>query len=178
MSKLKMLMSLAVSAGLAHAGFMQSISIDLSALHPGSILSGSVILQSPPTVGTTVNIPLTFSDPTSYNLAALATTLTVTNGSTVDQFRFSPIAFMNLLSSVNPALNNKTYTLTVRNAAQCAVDFPCTATGGFQANDPAAFFGYYTVTSAPFSAPEPGYAILVGGLLTALACGRRLLRAE
>ena len=180
MIKLKLIALLAISAGLSQAGVIQTISFDLSALHTGSTLSGSVILQNPLALGDSVVIPLTFSDPSDYTPTSLSTTLTVTQGVTLDQFRFSAITFTNLISAVNPALNNKVYTLTVKGAAQCVVDFPCTATGGFQANDPAAFTGTYTVTSATASTtptPEPAYGLVLGGALTALGLARRSRRA-
>jgi hypothetical protein len=159
---------LAASGGLLHASTIQTISIDLSPLHSGSVLSGSVILQNPLMLGDSTSILLSFSDPADYSPASLTTTLSVTNGVPNDQFRFSTITFTNLA-------NSKTYNLEVRGAASCAVDFPCTATGGYQANDPAAFTGTYTITTAaaPTAVPEPGYALLVSGLLTAFAFGRR-----
>jgi hypothetical protein len=154
------------------ADVIQSISIDLSPLNPGSILSGSVTLSNPLTLGDSVSIPLSFSDPEHYDPTSLTTMLSVTSGVPEDQFRFSTITFTNLV-------NNKVYNLEVRGAASCAVDFPCEATGGFQANDPPAFTGTYMVSSAaaPSGVPEPTYGLLVGGLLTTLAFGRRILRA-
>ena len=177
MFKLKLIALLTVSAGLTQAGVIQSISFDLSALHAGSTLSGSVILQNPLALGGSVVIPLMFSDPSDYNPTSLSTTLTVTQGPTLDQFRFSAITFTNLISAVNPALNNKSYTLIVRGAAQCVIDFPCTATGGFQANDPAAFIATYTVTSAATPTPEPTYGFVLGGAIAVLGVARRLRQA-
>ncbi len=162
---------LVASAGLAQADTIQSISIDLSVLNPGSILSGSVTLSTPLMLGDSVLIPLTFSDPADYSPTNLSTTLSVTNGVPTDQFRFSTITFTNLA-------NNKTYNLNVVGAATCAVDFPCTATGGFEANSPPAFSGTYTVTAGPSTAPgvpEPSYAFLVSGAIAAFALRRKLV---
>lgn len=177
MFKLKLITLLIVSAALTQAGVIQSISFDLSALHAGSTLSGSVILQNPLALGGSVVIPLLFSDPSDYSPTSLSTTLTVTQGPTLDQFRFSAITFTNLISKVNPALNNKSYTLTVRGAAQCAINFSCTATGGFQANDPAAFTSTYTVTSAATATPEPTYGLVLGCVIAALGVALRLRQA-
>jgi hypothetical protein len=99
----------------------------------------------------------------------LTTTLSVTNGVPNDQFRFDTISFLNLF-------NNQTYNLVVRGAASCAVDFPCQATGGYEANSPPAFSGTYTITTAaaPATVPEPSYALLVSGFLVTFAFRRRL----
>lgn len=145
-----------------------AISIDLAPLHPGSILSGSLTLQNPLVLGDFAQIPLSFTDPSDYSPNILTTTLSVTAGTPTDQFRFSTITFTNLA-------DNKTYNLMVRGAAQRAVDFPCTSTGGYEANSPPAFSGTYTITAAPAAVPEPSYALLVLGLVTTFAFGRRLL---
>ena len=158
---------LAASGGLLHASSIQTISFDLTPLHAGSVLSGSVILQNPLALGDSVLIPLSFTDPSDYSPSALTTTLSVTSGTPTDQFRFSTITFTNLADS-------KTYNLMVRGAAQCAVDFPCQATGGFEANSPPAFSSTYTITAAPVAVPEPSYALLVFGLVTTFGFGRRL----
>jgi hypothetical protein len=55
--------------------------------------------------------------------------------------------------------------------AQCA-GFPCSATGGFEDNSPAAFRSTYTVTAAP----EPGYGLIVPVLLVGIVLMRRLIR--
>lgn len=159
---------LALSGGLLEASSLQTISIDLNPLHPGSVLSGSVMLQNPLALGDSVQIPLLFSDPQNYRPTTLTTTLSVTAGTPTDQFRFSTIAFTN-------AADNRTYNLTVRGAAACAVDFPCQATGGYEANSPPAFSGTYTVTSAPAPVPEPGYGLLASGLAVTFVLKRRLL---
>jgi hypothetical protein len=160
---------LAASGSLLHASTIQTISIDLAALHAGSVLSGSVILQNPLMLGDSVQIPLSFTDPSDYSPTSLTTTLSVTNGTPNDQFRFDTISFLNLA-------NSKTYNLVVRGAASCAVDFPCQATGGYEANSPPAFSGTYTITAAaaPASVPEPSYTLLVSGFLATFAFGRRL----
>src|SRR5262245_956076 len=93
-------------AALMRADVIQTLSIDLSALHPGSVLSGSVILQNPLMLGDSAVIPLSFTDPSDYSPTMLATTLSVTAGTPDDQFRFSDISFTNLA-------NNKTYNLMV-----------------------------------------------------------------
>lgn len=154
--------------GVVHASTIQTLSIDLSPLHAGSILSGSVILQNPLALGDSTLINLTFSDPADYSPAIITATLSVTNGVPNDQFRFSNVSFTNLA-------NNKIYNLSVVGAASCVVDYPCQATGGYQANSPAAFSGTYTVTSsaAPTSVPEPAYGLLTVGLVTGLAVIRR-----
>lgn len=159
------------SAGLMQASAIQSISIDLSPLNPGSILSGSVVLPNPLALGDSVLIPLSFSDPADYTPTNLSTTLSVTAGTPNDQFRFSTITFTNIA-------NNKTYNLMVVGAAACAVDFPCQATGGYEANSPPAFSGTYTITAAPGTAPnvpEPSYGLLVSGVVVVFAVRRRLL---
>jgi hypothetical protein len=61
----------------------------------------------------------------------------------------------------------------VRGAASCVVDFPCQATGGYEANSPPAFSGTYTITAAPATVPEPTYTLVVSGLVTIFAAGRR-----
>ena len=160
----------AASAGLLRADVIQSLSIDLSALHAGSVLSGSVVLQNPLVLGDSVQIPLTFSDPADYSPTSLLATLSVTNGVPEDQFRFSDITFTELV-------HNKTYTLSVHGAAVCPIDFPCEATGRYEANSPPAFSGSYTVANeaAPSGVPEPAYGWLVSGLGLGVVLGRRLL---
>ncbi len=153
---------LAASASSVHASSIQTLSIDLSPLHPGSVLSGSVTLQTPLTLGDSVQIPLTFTDSSDYTPDMLTTTLSVTSGVPADQFRFSTISFTNLA-------DNKTYNLVVRGAASCVVDFPCQATGGYEANSPPAFTGTYTITAAPAAVPEPTYTLLVSGLVAIFA---------
>ena len=163
---------LVACAGLMHASVIQTLTIDLSPLKPGSILSGSVILQNPLMLGDSTQIPLTFSDPADYSPATVMATLSVTNGVPNDQFRFSGVSFIYLA-------NNKTYNLTVVGAATCVVDYPCTATGGYEANSPPAFSGKYTVTSAAAPAvPEPGYGLLESGLLGGLVLARALFRLK
>ena len=173
--KVSFIILLAAFPGLTRAAVIESLSIDLSFLHPGSVLSGSAILQNPLMLGDSAQIPLTFTDPADYSPSALTTTLSVTAGTPLDQFRFSTIVFTNLA-------NNKTYNLTVVGAAQCAVDFPCQATGGFQANSPPAFSGTYTITAvaAASAVPEPTYGLLIAGLLTIFGVGRlgRFSRAQ
>jgi hypothetical protein len=162
---------LAAFGGLLHASTIQTISIDLTPLHAGSVLSGSVILQNPLMLGDSALIALSFTDPADYSPNNLTTTLSVTNGTPNDQFRFSTITFTNLA-------NNKVYNLDVRGAASCAVDFPCQATGGYQANDPAAFTGTYSITTAaaPTAVPEPSYTFLLSGLAVTFALARRVFR--
>ena len=161
-----LLILLATSGSLLQASTIQTLSIDLTPLHAGSVLSGSVIVQNPLMLGDSVQIPLSFTDPSNYSPTSLTTTLSVTNGVPNDQFRFDTISFLNLA-------NNTTYNLVVRGAASCVVDFPCQATGGYEANSPAAFTGTYTITTAAAPVPEPGYALLVSGFLAAFAFGWR-----
>src|SRR4051812_8656919 len=111
-------------SGLLHGSVIQSFSINLFPLHPGSVLSGSVVLPLPLMLGDSTQIPLTFSDPANYSPMSLNVTLEVTNGVPDDQFRFADFSFTNLA-------DNKVYTLSVHGAAACAVDFPCQATGRF-----------------------------------------------
>jgi hypothetical protein len=130
-------------------------------------LSGSVVLPSPLMLGDSIQIPLTFSDPANYSPTSLNVTLEVTNGVPDDQFRFADFSFTNLA-------DNKVYTLSVHGAAACAVDFPCHATGRFEANSPPAFSSEYTVISAAI--PEPRYSVLVLGILAVLGATRRFSR--
>ena len=160
---------LVACSGLMHASVIQSLRIDLGNLHLGSVLSGSVVLPSPLMLGDSAQIPLTFSNPTDYSPASLTATLEVTNGTPEDQFRFLDLSFTNLA-------DGKVYILSVHGAAACPIDFPCQATGRFEANSPPAFSGEYTVTSAPAAVPEPGYSLLMPGILAVLAGSRRLSR--
>lgn len=66
----------------------------------------------------------------------------------------------------------KVYNLMVTGQAQCATNFPCQATGGYEANNPPAFTGSYTVSAT--AAPEPATGLLVSVLIGAIAVRRRL----
>ena len=163
---------LTAPGGLLCASTIQTLSIDLSPLHSGSILSGSVTLQNPLMLGDSAQIPLSFSDPLNYDPSSLIAILSVTSGTPNDQFRFSTITFTNLA-------DNKTYNLVVRGAASCVVDFPCQATGGYEANNPPAFTGTYTITAASAAAvPEPNFVWLLLGLVPARVFGRRLFASR
>src|SRR5581483_3023991 len=125
---MRLLLSACLLAGALHATVIESISIDLSSLHSGSTLSGSVMLANPLNIGDSTSVPLTFSDPADYAAGALSTTFSVVTGTpSGDAFRFSTIQITNLA-------NNKIYNLDVTFAATCATDLPCQATGAFEAN--------------------------------------------
>jgi hypothetical protein len=157
---------LIASAGLTRASIIETISLDLSNLHAGSMLSGSFTLPDAPVVGDTSPVLLSFSDPSDYTPTSLTATITIGSGTTGDTVRFSDLIF------TNPTGNSftKNVDLMVSGAAQCA-SFPCTATGGFEDGDPAAFRGTYTIE--PAAVPEPGYGVLFPVLLVGLALGRR-----
>jgi hypothetical protein len=165
---------LIVGAGLMQAGIIESISLNLSNLHAGSILSGTFTLSNSPMVGDTAPVLLSFSDPSDYMPMSLMATITIGSGTpsgySVD---FSELMFTNLSGTVTP-IDTKDVDLNRFAFAQCA-SFPCTATGGFQDRSPAVFTSTYTITPAPV--PEPGYGLLVPILLMAIVFGLRLVRA-
>jgi hypothetical protein len=160
---------LLASAGCLHASIIETISINLSDLHAGSTLSGEFTLPNTPMVGDTDTVTLYFSDPSDYSVSSVTTTITVGFGITEDTIRFSPIAF------TNPTGNMFTKNVDLLSfvAARCA-SFPCTATGGFQDDDPASFRGTYTI--APASIPEPNFGWITPVLLVGLAIARRVIR--
>ena len=163
---------LIAGARLSQAGIIESISFDLSSLHPGSTLSGTFTLNDVPMVGDTASAVLTFSDPGDYSPMSLITTITIGSG-TFNPYlvEFSPLSFTNLSGRVTP-INTKDVVLTGFGFAQCA-SFPCTASGGFEDRSPAVFRSRYTITAA---VPEPGYGLVVSILLMGIVVGRRLVR--
>ena len=165
---------LIAGAGLMQAAIIESISLNLSNLHAGSILSGTFTLSNSPVVGDTAPVLLSFSDPSDYSPTSLMATITIGSGTpsgfSVD---FSELKFTNLSGTVTP-INTKDVDLTRFAFAQCA-SFPCTATGGFQDRSPAVFTSTYTI--APAAVPEPGYSLLITILLMAMVFARRLVRA-
>ena len=160
---------LIAGSGLMQAAIMESISLNLSSLHAGSTLSGTFTLSNSPMVGDTAPVLLSFSDPSDYTPTSLMATITIGSGTpsgySVD---FSELMFTNLSGTVTP-INTRDVDLMRFAFAQCA-SFPCTATGGFQDRSPAVFTSTYTIAPVP----EPGYALLVAILLTAIVFGRRL----
>ena len=164
---------LLAGAGLMQAAIIQTISLNLSPLHMGSILSGTFTLSNSPKVGDTAPVQLSFNDPSDYLPTSLLSTITVSSGiSGGYMVYFSPLTFTNLRGAVTP-INTRDLSLMPFGFAVCA-SFPCTATGGFQDRSPAVFSSTYTIT--PASIPEPGYALLLPTLLTAIVFGRRLVR--
>lgn len=164
---------LIAGAGLMQAAIVETISLDLSPLHAGSILSGTFTLSDSPMPGDTAPVLLTFSDPSNYMPTSLMATITILSGTpsgyAVD---FSALTFTNLSGAVTP-INTRDVSLMRFAFAVCA-SFPCTATGLFQDRSPAVFSSTYTIT--PAAIPEPGYGLLVPMLLTAIVFGRRFVR--
>ena len=159
--------------GLMQAAILESISLNLSSLHPGSTLSGTFTLSNSPIAGDTAPVLLSFSDPSDYSPTSLMATITIESGTpsgfAVD---FSGLMFTNLSGTVTP-INTRDVNLSRFAFAQCA-SFPCTATGGFQDRSPAVFTSTYTI--APAAVPEPGYGLLFPILLVVFFFGRRLVR--
>lgn len=163
---------LIAGAGLVQAATIQTISLDLSPLHAGSSLSGTFTLSDSPMPGDTAPVLLSFSDPSNYTPTSLTATITILSGTpsgyAVD---FSDLTFTNLSGVVSP-INTRDVNLMRFFFAVCS-SFPCTATGLFEDRSPAVFSSTYTITP---EIPEPGYALLVPMLLTAIVLGRRLVR--
>jgi hypothetical protein len=156
---------LIAGAGLMQASIVQTISLDLSPLHPGSTLSGTFILSDSPMSGDTAIAVLSFSDPSNYSPTLLTTTITIQDGTpTGYAVDFSDLAFTNLSGVVSP-INTRDINLMRFAFAMCP-SFPCTASGGFQDRTPPRFTSTYTIT--PAAVPEPGYAALVAALLMAV----------
>ncbi|MBV8867312.1 MAG: hypothetical protein JO210_18085 [Acidobacteriaceae bacterium] len=164
---------LIAGAGLIQASIIETISLDLSPLHAGSILSGTFTLPDSPMAGDTAPALLSFSDPSDYTPTTLTSTIAILSGTpsglAVD---FSDLPFTNLSGKVTP-INTRDVNLMRFAFAVCA-SFPCTATGLFQDRSPAVFSSTYTIT--PASVPEPGYVLLISTLLTAIVFGRRFVR--
>jgi hypothetical protein len=164
---------LIAGSGLMQAAIIESISLNLSSLHAGSVLSGTFNLSDAPMAGDTAPVLLSFSDPSDYSPMSLMATITIGSGTpsgfSVD---FSALMFTNLSGIVTP-IDTRDVFLTRFAFAQCA-SFPCTTTGGFQDRSPAVFTSTYTI--APAAVPEPGYGMLVPTFLMAIIFGRRLVR--
>lgn len=156
---------LIAGAGLMQAAIVETISLDLSPLHAGSILSGTFTLSNSPMPGDTAPVLLSFSDPSNYMPTSLMATITILSGTpTGYAVDFSDLTFTNLSGLVSP-INTRDVNLMRFFFAVCS-SFPCTATGLFQDRSPAVFSSTYTITPAPV--PEPGYGLLVPMLLTAI----------
>lgn len=155
-------------AGLMQASIVETISLDLSPLHPGSVLSGTFTLSDSPMPGDTATALLSFSDPSNYDPTSLTSTISIESG-TPSGFAvvFSPLAFTNLSGTTTP-IDTRDINLTPFAFAKCA-SFPCVATGGVQAGSPPVFTSTYTI--APAAVPEPGYAFLIATLLAAVVFG-------
>jgi hypothetical protein len=163
---------LIAGAGLMRASIIESISFDLSSLHPGSTLSGTFTLPNSPVAGDTAPVLLSFSDPQDYSPTSLNVTIAIGSGTFLPfTVGFSGIVFTNPSGNMFTRSND----LMPFGMAQCA-SFPCTATGGFQDNNPPAFTSTYTVT--PAAVPEPAYGLLVAGLLAGLVLARRVVAAS
>jgi len=67
-------------AGVMRASIVESISFDLSDLHPGSTLSGTFTLPDSPVPGDTAPVVLSFSDPQNYSPTSVNSTITIGNG--------------------------------------------------------------------------------------------------
>jgi len=163
---------LLAGVSVARASIVQSISFDLSALHPGSALSGTFTLPDSPVPGDTAPVLLSFSDPQNYSPTSVSSTITIGNGT----FLAFTVGFSDIVFT-NPSGNmfTKNNSLMPRGMAQCA-SFPCTATGGFQDNDPPAFTSTYTIT--PATVPEPAYGVLLPALLASFILRRRVVGAK
>ena len=170
MKRVLLFVLLIASAGLMHANIVETISLDLSPLNPGSILSGMFTLSDSPTPGDTAPALLSFSDPSNYSPTSLMSTIMVISGTpsgfAVD---FSPLMFTNLNGMTTP-IDTRDVNLMAFFFAKCA-SFPCTANGLFQDRSPAVFTSTYTISPVPV--PEPPYALAVPMLLMAFVFGRR-----
>jgi hypothetical protein len=162
-----------VGAGLTQASIIETISFNLSDLHPGSTLSGTFTLSNTPMVGDTAPVQLSFSDPSDYSPISLGATITI-EGGTPSGFAvmFSGLTFTNL-SGVTTPIDTKDVDLTGFSFAKCA-SFPCSASGGFQDRSPAVFTSTYTI--AAVTTPEPSFTLLVPILLVGMVFARRLVK--
>jgi hypothetical protein len=163
---------LTAGAGFTQAAIIESISLDLSALHAGSTLSGTFTLSNSPVAGDTAPVLLSFSDPSDYAPTSLSATITIESGTpsgfAVD---FSELTFTNLSGVVLP-IDTKDVDLTRFAFAKCA-SFPCTSSGGFQDRSPAVFSSTYTIAPAAAAVPEPACGLLVSMLLMIIVSNRR-----
>ncbi len=167
---------LTAGTGLMQGAIVETISLDLSPLNPGSILSGSFTLSDSPADGDTAPVILTFNDPANYSPTSLSATISILSGTpTGFAVDFSQLSFTNL-NGVTTPINTRDVILNRFAFANCA-SFPCTATGGFEDRSPAVFRSTYTIApAAAAQTPEPNYGLLVPMLLAGLAYGRRLIR--
>jgi hypothetical protein len=163
---------LIAAAGLMQANIIESISFDLSNLHPGSTLSGTFTLSDSPVAGDTAPVLLSFSDPQDYIPTTVNATIMIGSGT----FLAFTVGFSDIVFT-NPSGNmfTKNNDLMPRGMAQCA-SFPCTSTGGFEDNNPPAFTSTYTV--APAAVPEPAYGVLLAVLLASFVLARRTAEAK
>jgi hypothetical protein len=167
---------LIASAGLMQASIVETIDLNLSPLHAGSMLSGMFTLSNTPAAGDTAPVVLTFSDPSDYSPTSLTATITIQTG-TPSGFAvvFSPLMFTNLSGSTTP-IDTKDVDLTPFAFAMCA-SFPCTSRGMFQDQSPPVFNNLpYTI--APAAVPEPGYTFAAPILLAAIFFGRRFVQSR
>lgn len=160
---------LLAGTSLLQGSIIETISIDLSALHPGSTLSGTFTLSDTPAAGDSAPVSLSFSDPMDYSPTSLMGSITIGSGT------FLPYTVgFDTLSFTNPGGNmfTKEVNLNPAGMAQCA-SFPCTAVGRFEDNNPAAFAATYSIAPAGSSVPEPVYGMLLPVVFGGLALGRR-----
>jgi hypothetical protein len=156
---------LIAGAGLAKADTIETITFNLSDLHPGSTLSATFdVPTSIPGTGVTLNVAYSFSDPSDYAEGSLMGPTGGTLAGTVSIDPNTPISNFIVNFSVpvffNPSGNmfDKENVLSEDGLARCA-SFPCTATGQFE--DSMAFSnGVYTVTPAA-TTPEPSSFLLL-----------------
>jgi hypothetical protein len=164
---------LMASAGLMQASIVETIDLNLSPLHAGSMLSGTFTLSNTPMPGDTAPVLLTFSDPSDYTPTSLMATITIETG-TPSGFAvvFSPLTFTNNSGSLSP-IDTKDVDLMPFAFATCA-SFPCTSTGGVEDDGGLVFTSTYTI--APAVVPEPSYTFAAPILLAAIVFGRRFVR--
>jgi hypothetical protein len=94
---------LLAGAGLMQAAMIETISLDLSPLHAGSMLSGTFTLSDSPMAGDTTPVLLSFNDPSDYLPTSLLATITVLSGTPSGYaIDFSPLTFTNLSGTVTP----------------------------------------------------------------------------
>ncbi len=161
MKPLSYILLLLAGSVTMNASVIDTLTINLSPIIPGSELSGSVTLSAALTPGESTPIVLTFSDPADYSPSPVDGTLTVGSGIGGNTVGFSELTFTDLL-------NNSVIHLMTRGMATCATSvsdpdgIPCQANGGWEDNDPASYTGTYSVTAEycpPSSVPEPSYSI-------------------
>ncbi|HEV2710478.1 MAG TPA: hypothetical protein VGU67_09720 [Edaphobacter sp.] len=163
---------LLAGAGLAKADTLETITFNLSDLHPGSTLSATFNVPTfLPGPGLTQNVTYSFSDPLDYAEGSLngptggtlAGTVTVESNAPISNYvvDFSVPVFFNPTGNMFTKQN----LLSEDGLAQCA-SFPCTATGQFQ--DSMAFSnGVYTIAPTAMT-PEPSsFLLLATGIAVA-----------